>query len=109
MFRHAVGILRLALVLGLAFAGPTAMAQTYPTKPVRLIIPFAPGGSNDVFGRVIASQLTERLGQSVFVDNRELVTLMTLGAAPELLVPSLLIANLPLTVALAAALNVWNV
>src|SRR5205807_8700056 len=46
---------------------------SFPTRrssDLRLIIPFAPGGSNDVFGRVIASQLTERLGQSVFVDNR---------------------------------------
>jgi len=44
-------------------------AQPYPTKPVRLIIPFPPGGSNDVVGRVIAAQLTERLGQTVIVDN----------------------------------------
>jgi len=37
-------------------------AQSYPTKPIRLIIPFAPGGSNDIVGRVYAAQLTERLG-----------------------------------------------
>jgi tripartite-type tricarboxylate transporter receptor subunit TctC len=47
-----------------------AAAQAYPTKPVRLIIPFPPGGSNDVVGRVIAAQLTERIGQTVIVDNR---------------------------------------
>ena len=51
------------------FAAPAA-AQAYPTKPVRLIIPFPPGGSNDVVGRVIAAQLTERIGQTVIVDNR---------------------------------------
>jgi tripartite-type tricarboxylate transporter receptor subunit TctC len=45
-------------------------AQDYPTKPVRLIIPFPPGGSNDVVGRMIATQLGQRLGQQVIVDNR---------------------------------------
>jgi tripartite-type tricarboxylate transporter receptor subunit TctC len=47
-----------------------AIAQTYPARPVKLIIPFPPGGSNDVVGRVIAAQLSERLGQSVVVENR---------------------------------------
>lgn len=45
-------------------------AQSYPTKPIRLIIPFAPGGSNDIVGRIYAAQLTERLGKPVVVDNR---------------------------------------
>jgi tripartite-type tricarboxylate transporter receptor subunit TctC len=45
-------------------------AQTYPTKPVRLVIPFPPGGSNDVVGRMIAFQLSDRLGKSVVVDNQ---------------------------------------
>jgi tripartite-type tricarboxylate transporter receptor subunit TctC len=47
-----------------------AAAQPYPAKPVRLVIPFPPGGSNDVVGRAIAQQLAERLGQGVMVDNR---------------------------------------
>jgi tripartite-type tricarboxylate transporter receptor subunit TctC len=47
-----------------------AAAQDYPTKPVRLIIPFPPGGSNDVVGRVFATKLAERLGKQVIVDNR---------------------------------------
>jgi tripartite-type tricarboxylate transporter receptor subunit TctC len=47
-----------------------AAAQDYPTKPVRLIVPFPPGGSNDVVGRVIATHLSERLGKQVVVDNR---------------------------------------
>jgi tripartite-type tricarboxylate transporter receptor subunit TctC len=47
-----------------------AAAQQYPTKPIRLIIPFPPGGSNDVVGRLIAKQLEERLGRTIIVDNR---------------------------------------
>jgi tripartite-type tricarboxylate transporter receptor subunit TctC len=56
-----------ALVLGLT---ASAAAQDYPTKPIRLIIPFPPGGSNDVVGRMVALQLGERLGRQVVVDNR---------------------------------------
>jgi len=44
--------------------------QGYPSKPVRLIIPFPPGGSNDVVGRMFGQQLNERLGQSVVIENR---------------------------------------
>jgi tripartite-type tricarboxylate transporter receptor subunit TctC len=55
------------LLLGLAAA---AGADDYPNRPVRLIIPFPPGGSNDVVGRLVAKQLGEQLGQQVVVDNR---------------------------------------
>jgi len=47
-----------------------AAAEDYPNRPIRLIVPFPPGGSNDVVGRLIAKQLGEKLGQNVFVDNR---------------------------------------
>jgi tripartite-type tricarboxylate transporter receptor subunit TctC len=47
-----------------------ATAQDYPTRPVRMIIPFPPGGSNDVVGRLIATHLGDRLGKQVVVDNR---------------------------------------
>jgi tripartite-type tricarboxylate transporter receptor subunit TctC len=62
-----------ALVAWLAHGMPDALAadaDAYPTRSVRLIIPFPPGGSNDVVGRVLASQLGERLGRPVVVDNR---------------------------------------
>ncbi|MDB5902850.1 MAG: extra-cytoplasmic solute receptor BugT [Betaproteobacteria bacterium] len=58
--------------VALAFAGLSgvAAAQTYPTKPVRLIVPFPPGGSNDIVGRLMAQELTEKLGKQVVIDNR---------------------------------------
>jgi len=62
--------MRLLLAMFLSLGAAFAHAQAYPAKPVRLIIPFPPGGSNDVVGRVIAAQLGERLGQGVVVDNR---------------------------------------
>jgi tripartite-type tricarboxylate transporter receptor subunit TctC len=61
--------LRLTAGLLLAFSS-LAFAEQYPNRPVRLIVPFPPGGSNDVVGRLVAGQLSERLGQQVFVDNR---------------------------------------
>ena len=45
-------------------------ADSYPTRPIRLIVPFPPGGSNDIVGRVIGQQLGERLGKPLVIDNR---------------------------------------
>jgi len=59
------------VVLAAALAGAwPAAAQDYPNKPVRIIVPFAPGGSADVFGRFIAQRLQESLGQNFIIDNR---------------------------------------
>jgi tripartite-type tricarboxylate transporter receptor subunit TctC len=62
--------LRCGVALLLVTLASVAAAQGYPTRPVRLIIPFPPGGSNDIVGRMIAAQLGERLGQQMVVDNR---------------------------------------
>ena len=59
-----------AALASLAFALPAQAQQAYPAKPVRLIIPFPPGGSNDVVGRMFGQQLGDRLTQSVLIDNR---------------------------------------
>jgi tripartite-type tricarboxylate transporter receptor subunit TctC len=60
----------LGLLLALTAIAAPASADDYPSRSIRLIIPFPPGGSNDVVGRIIANQLGQKLGQQIFVDNR---------------------------------------
>ena len=65
-----------------------ANAQTYPTRPVRLIVGFAPGGPNDIFTRLIGQWLSERLGQPFVIENRpgagsNLATEVVVRAAPD--------------------------
>jgi tripartite-type tricarboxylate transporter receptor subunit TctC len=61
----------LVAAAGLLFALTSfGAAQDYPTRPVRIVVPFSPGGFNDIVGRLIAAQLTERLGKQFVVENR---------------------------------------
>src|SRR6476620_5079288 len=64
---------RLAFLVGAA-AAPAALAQApaapYPSKPIRIVVPFAAGGALDVVGRVIGAKLAENWGRQVIIDNR---------------------------------------
>jgi tripartite-type tricarboxylate transporter receptor subunit TctC len=61
---------RLFVFVALALLAGTASAQSYPSKPVRVVIPWPPGGSNDVVGRIVTQKVGENLGQQFIVDNR---------------------------------------
>src|SRR5712692_11751115 len=68
--RIHMGCLGIAAALLVVFVASTAGAQNYPTHPVRLIVPFAAGGLNDVVARLVAPYLERSLGQPFMVDNR---------------------------------------
>ena len=94
-------LMALALLLGLATA---AAAQDYPTKPIRLIVSFPPGGSNDVVARIVTTPLGERLGKQVVVDNRGgaggvLGTEVAAGSPPD--------GHTLLVISLAYTVNPW--
>ena len=71
MWRHCLRAL-LACALAAAVVAPssTVRAQDYPTRPIRLVVPFPPGGSLDVVARAIGQRLTAAWGQPVVIDNR---------------------------------------
>ena len=56
-------------LIGTLFAG-TATAQTYPTRPVRMVVPFPPGAASDFLARVLGQKLSDAWGQQIVVDNR---------------------------------------
>lgn len=77
-----------ALLLCATAALPSFAQSPYPNKPIRLVVPFTPGGVTDTSGRLIAEQLTKRLGQQVIVDNKpgasgNIGTLQVTAAAPD--------------------------
>jgi tripartite-type tricarboxylate transporter receptor subunit TctC len=80
-------LLRLALALTFTPA-QLAFAVDYPARPVRLVVPFAPGGSTDIIGRLIAQWLSERLGQQFVIENRPgggttIATAAVVNAVPD--------------------------
>ena len=61
---------RCAVVVAGAMLGCAALAQTFPSKPIRVVIPFVAGGSSDIVGRAIGSKFQELLGQPAVVENK---------------------------------------
>src|SRR5436309_1990447 len=71
MMRRTVRGAAMALSGGrFAACAAGTLAQSYPAKPIRIIVPYAPGGSTDVVFRILAPKLTEILGQQIVIDNR---------------------------------------
>ena len=67
--KRQAGLALASLVLSLSAVG-TALAQSYPDKPIRLVVPYPPGASTDAVGRIVGQKLSANIGQTVIVDNR---------------------------------------
>lgn len=67
--RATTGLLVLAGLLA-GTTGASAQAPAWPSKPVRMIVPFAPGGNTDIIARIVAPRMSENLGQQIIIDNR---------------------------------------
>src|ERR1022692_4634423 len=67
--RALVGVFALSVILGAS--APDALAQAkYPTRPIRLLVPFAPGGGVDVVARIVGKKVSEKLGQPILVESK---------------------------------------
>jgi tripartite-type tricarboxylate transporter receptor subunit TctC len=60
----------LLLALIVAMLPGVVAAETYPSRPIKLVVPFPPGGPNDIIARVVAQRMSELLGQQIVIDNR---------------------------------------
>src|SRR4051812_46182702 len=69
-FRACVVLAACVAALACALAASPASAQAYPAKPIRYIIAFPPGGSNDIFARIVGARMAELMSTTVLVDNR---------------------------------------
>ena len=69
MKRNVIALPALVLLLGWVCIAP-AVAQTWPSRPIRIVVPFGPGGAADIFARILGEKLAAALGQSMVIDNR---------------------------------------
>ncbi|NYI01692.1 tripartite tricarboxylate transporter substrate binding protein [Cupriavidus plantarum] len=84
----AYGIAAFACLVATTLAAPAYAAEAYPSKPITIVVPYPPGGSNDIFARIVAKEIGEDLKQPVIIDNRpgasgNTGTSMVAKAAPD--------------------------
>ena len=70
MRRSNLAVTFLSIALGLLSFTQLAAAQSWPTKPIKLVVPYPPGGGTDVIARIVQEPLSQALGQQIIIDNR---------------------------------------